>query len=64
MTFLPGTGRASKKTPLYCIEGEYVTSAQIASRLKLSESQIHSRMRKLREKPGAITWAALRRGTT
>jgi biotin operon repressor len=57
--FLP-KGRASKKKPIYCIQGEYVTSAQIAARLHIGESQVHTRMRKLRDKPGAITWQALK----
>jgi hypothetical protein len=55
------TGRAKKwKLNHYRIEGENVTCADIATRLNLRESQVHSRMRKLRTQPGAITWDKLK----
>lgn len=43
-----------------CIEGDMVTLAEIAKRIGKTKSYVTKRMQKLREQPGAITWAALR----
>lgn len=41
------------------IEGEYVTSTDIAARLGISDSVARSRLAKVKKQPGAVTWAKL-----
>lgn len=53
------SGRASPKHT-YLIEGEYVTSAQIAERLGLSTSTAEGRFRRARKMEGPVTWDRLR----
>lgn len=52
-------GAAAIRSPL-CIEGEYVTVREIARRVGKAENTTREIMRKLRSKPGAITWDALK----
>lgn len=47
-------------TPVYMIEGEPVTVAQMAARLGVSETTISNRLHKLRKRLGPITWEGLR----
>lgn len=54
-------GRGKKRVNNhYRIEGENVTSAQIAARLGFTEAMVCKRMRALRDQAGAITWDKLK----
>lgn len=44
----------------YCIEGEYVTVKEIALRIGDASANVKARMKRMRAKPGSITWAKLR----
>ncbi len=60
-TFALAAGRGKKRVGNhYQIEGENVTALEIATRLGIRESQVHSRLRYWRDQPGAITWAKLK----
>jgi len=43
----------------YRIEGEFVTIAQIADRVKKTKAAVRKRMLELRGASGAVTWARL-----
>ena len=43
----------------WCIEGQWVTAAQIAARTGRSESGVHHLLRKLRHTSGPVTWKRL-----
>lgn len=53
--------KSRKQGSVYCIEGERVNMQQIAARLEITKAAASMRMMKLREEPGAITWARLRK---
>ena len=44
----------------YLVEGEYVTTQQMAERLGFTRVQVSHRMRRERKKPGPLTWDGLR----
>lgn len=51
-----------KADATYRIDGEYLSTEQIAARLDLTQSVVQSRMRKLRNASGPITLARLAAG--
>lgn len=55
-----GKGRSKKRPNVYHIEGQNISSLQAAATLGISESCFFTRMRKLKDTPGPITWAKLR----
>lgn len=61
MTFvLPKTRiKEKKRGAIYCIEGMFVSVAEMAAYLKLTEPTVIARLKKLKSQPGAITWAKL-----
>lgn len=44
---------------LICIEGEYLTSRQIAARLGTHATTALDRLKRARKLPGPVTWARL-----
>lgn len=53
-------GHKRKQASVYCIEGERLNMTQIAARLGITKAAANARMSKLKNIPGAITWAKLR----
>ena len=54
--------RPSNKTnpiPRYTIEGELVTTYDIAARIGMSRAYAADRLRKAQQLPGAVTWLKL-----
>ena len=45
----------------YLVDGEYFTTQQMAERLGITRTQVSSRMRRERRKPGPLTWEGLAR---
>lgn len=45
----------------YLVDGEYVTTQQMAERLGITRRQVSDRMRRERKKPGPLTWEGLAR---
>jgi len=58
----PYRGHKRKQASVYCIDGERVTVEQIAARLGITKAAANMRLYKLKQEPGAITWAKLRKG--
>jgi hypothetical protein len=52
--------RAAARGAVNCIEGEYLTTAQIGERLGVSRKAAASRLSKVRRMPGRVTWDRLR----
>lgn len=58
--YSPRGGRAYARKYTYHVEGEYLTSRQIAERLGLSMSTIQGRLKSLREADQPLTWNNLK----
>lgn len=52
--------RASARGALHCIEGEYLTTAQIGERLGIERKRAGERLSRARRLPGPVTWERLR----
>ena len=51
--------RSKRQLQTYCIEGEHVTTEQIAERLGISKRAAQGRLTKAQQSDGPVTWAAL-----
>lgn len=54
--------KAAARGAVTCIEGDYVTTAQIGERLGISRGRAGERLSKARRLPGPVTWERLRGG--
>jgi len=52
-------GASVRQLHMYLVEGEHVTTLDIAQRLGLSQSRANAVMAKAKLMPGALTWAQL-----
>lgn len=54
-----GRERQKQRPQMWCINGEYVTSSDIASRLQVDVKKARFILAKAAKLPGATTWAVL-----
>lgn len=53
-------GKRKAETERWCIEGENLTVREIALRTRLSDDTIRRKLKILRARPDAITWALIK----
>ena len=51
---------AKRRAEQWCIEGEYVTAAQMAERVGVTVDTVHGRLSNAKQMEGAVTWERLR----